>query len=399
MSLPIRFTRLELAGSLGDLGTLLPLAIGMVLVCGIDPAGLFLSVGIFYIATGLYFGVTTPVQPMKAIGAYAIAMSLSADQISAAILLMALTLAIVGLSGAVDWIGRHTPKAVIRGVQLSTGVLLMAQGVRLMVGTSHLQQLQHLAEPYLRFQQIGPLPVGPVIGVCGALLTFILLDNRRIPAALAVIFAGTMLGLLFGTHAGWSEFRLGFTLPAFMPHGLPSGGDLSFVILALVLPQLPLTLGNAVIADADLSRDYFGDDSRRVTHRGLCLSMACGNLLSFLVGGMPLCHGAGGLAAHFRFGARTAGSNLMIGAFFIVLVLLCGSHLLAILYLLPLAVMGVLLLFAGSQLSLTLLDMQTRGDLFTATLVLGVTLASNLAVGFLCGLAAAYGLTSRLFKV
>jgi sulfate permease, SulP family len=399
MSLPIRFTRLELAGALGDLGTLLPLAIGMVLVCGIDPAGLFLSVGIFYIATGLYFRVTTPVQPMKAIGAYAVAMGLGADQISASILLMAVTLAIVGFSGAVDWIGRHTPKAVIRGVQLSTGVLLMAQGVHLMLGTSRLQQLQQLAEPYLRFQQIGPLPVGIVLGVCVALLTFLLLDNRRIPAALVVIFGGIALGLIFGMHQGWSEFRLGLTLPAFMPFGLPGGEDLSFVLLALVAPQLPLTLGNAVIADADLSREYFGEESRRVTHRGLCLSMACGNLLSFLLGGMPLCHGAGGLAAHFRFGARTAGSNLMIGAFFILLVLLCGPHLLAILYLLPLSIMGVLLLFAGSQLSLTLLDMKARSDLFTATLVLGVTLASNLAAGFVCGLAAAYGLKSKLFKI
>jgi sulfate permease, SulP family len=399
MGPPIRFTRLELAGALGDLGTLLPLGIGMVLVCGLDPAGLFLSVGIFYIATGLYFGLTTPVQPMKAIGAYAVAMGLSADQIGAATFFMALTLAVVGLSGAVDWLGRRTPKAVIRGVQLSTGVLLMAQGVRLMLGTSHLQQLQQLAEPYLRFQQIGPLPVGPIIGVCGALLTFLLLDNRRIPAALAVILSGTVLGLIFGTRAGWSEFHLGFTLPDFMPHGLPGGVDLSFVLLALVLPQLPLTLGNAVIADADLSREYFGEASRRVTHRGLCLSMACGNLLSFLLGGMPLCHGAGGLAAHFRFGARTAGSNLMIGGFFVVLTLLCGPHLLAILYLLPLSVMGVLLLFAGSQLSLTLLDMKTRSDLFAATLVLGITLASNLAVGFVCGLAAAYGLKSKLFKI
>ncbi|MEJ2638066.1 MAG: molybdate transporter family protein, partial [Desulfosarcinaceae bacterium] len=276
MSLPIRFTRLELAGALGDLGTLLPLAIGMVLVCGLDPAGLFLAVGLFYVATGLYFGVTTPVQPMKVIGAYAVATGLSADQIGAATLLMAVTLAVVGFSGAVDWVGRHTPKAVIRGVQLSTGVLLMAQGVHLMLGTSRLQQLQQLAEPYLRFQQIGPLPVGPVIGVCGALLTFILLDNHRIPAALAVIFAGMLLGLIFGTHTGWNEFRLGLTLPDFMPHGPPGGGDLSFVLLALVLPQLPMTLGNAVIADADLSREYFGDHSRRVTHRGLGLSMACG---------------------------------------------------------------------------------------------------------------------------
>jgi SulP family sulfate permease len=399
MGLPIRFTRLELAGALGDLGTLLPLGIGMVLVCGLDPAGLFLAVGLFYTATGLYFGVTTPVQPMKVIGAYAVAMGLTAEQISAGSLLMALMLAAVGFSGAVDWIGRHTPKAVIRGVQLSTGALLMAQGVRLMLGTTHLQQLQQLAEPYLRLQQLGPLPIGPIIGVTGAILTFVLLDNRRIPAALAVILGGIALGLLLGTRTGWAGFRLGFSLPSFLPHGLPGGADLSFALLVLVLPQLPMTLGNAVIADADLSREYFGKDSRRVTHRGLCLSMAGGNLLSFLLGGMPMCHGAGGLAAHFRFGARTAGSNLLIGGFFILIALLCGPHLLAILYLLPLSVMGVLLLFAGSQLCLTLQDMKTRQDLFTACLVLGITLAANLAAGFVCGIVAHYGLKSGRFRI
>ncbi|MDJ0782660.1 MAG: molybdate transporter family protein [Desulfosarcinaceae bacterium] len=399
MGHPIRFTRHELAGAMGDLGTLLPLGIGMVLVCGLQPAGLFLAVGLFYVATGLYFGVTTPVQPMKVIGAYAVAMGLGAHQISAATLLVAVLLAVVGLSGAVDWIGRHTPKAVIRGVQLSTGVLLMAKGVRLMLGTTPLQQLQQVAEPYLRFQQIGPLPLGPVIGLAGALLTFLLLDNRRLPAALAVLLGGATVGLLFGTHTGWADFRLGFTIPDLLPLGMPGGTELSFALLVLVLPQLPMTLGNAVIADADLSREYFGPASRRVTHRGLCLSMAGGNLLSFLLGGMPLCHGAGGLAAHYRFGARTAGSNVIIGIGFILLALLCGSHLLAILYLLPLSVMGVLLLFAGSQLCLTLQDMQTRRDLFTAFLVLGITLASNLAVGFLCGMVAAYGLQSGRFKV
>ena len=152
----------------------------------------------------------------------------------------------------------------------------------------------------------------------------------------------------------------------------------------------PGEVGNAVIADADLSREYFGEESRRVTHRGLCLSMACGNLLSFLLGGMPLCHGAGGLAAHFRFGARTAGSNLMIGAIFTALAILLGRHCLAIIYLLPLSVLGVLLLFAGSQLALTILDLKNRKELFVCLIMLGITLATNLAAGFIAGIAVAY---------
>lgn len=109
-----RFNRLELAGSLGDLGTLLPIAIAMVLVNGLDPLGLFFSIGIFYIVSGIYFGVTVPVQPMKVIGAYAIATSLSADQILASSLLMGVFLLVIGATGVIDLIRKVTPKSVIR---------------------------------------------------------------------------------------------------------------------------------------------------------------------------------------------------------------------------------------------------------------------------------------------
>src|SRR6056297_2759579 len=94
-----RFNRLELAGSLGDLGTLLPIAIAMVLVNGLNPLGLFFSIGLFYVVSGIYFGVTVPVQPMKVIGAYAIATAMSADQILASTLMMGVLLLIVGLTG------------------------------------------------------------------------------------------------------------------------------------------------------------------------------------------------------------------------------------------------------------------------------------------------------------
>jgi SulP family sulfate permease len=113
-------------------------------------------------------------------------------------------------------------------------------------------------------------------------------------------------------------------------------------------------------------------------------------LLSSAIGGMPLCHGAGGLAAHFRFGARTAGSNLMIGIIFIALAILLGRHCLAIIYLLPLSVLGVLLLFAGSQLALTVLDLKDRKELFVCLIILGITLATNLAAGFITGIAIVY---------
>ena len=394
-----RFDRLELAGSLGDLGTFLPLAIGMILINGLSPLGLFLSAGVFYIISGLYYGITVPVQPMKVIGAYAIATGISASQIFASSAIMGIFLLIIGGTGAISLIGPYIPKPVVRGVQLSTGVLLIAQGLKFILGTSKFQLFRQAAEPYLATQSLGPLSIGILIGILGGLLTFLLLENKKLPAGLAVVLFGMAIGLFLGTHEGLDRLKPGLYIPQLLPFGIPAGADFAAALFLLALPQLPMTLGNAVIANADLSKEYFGEDSKKVTYRTLCISMALANIFSFFVGGMPLCHGAGGLAAHFRFGARTAGSNIMIGIFFVLLAVFLGAHSLSILYLLPMAALGVLLLFAGSQLSLTVLDMTERKDLFVCMLMLGITLASNLAVGFITGIVLAYALKSGKFKV
>ena len=399
MPLPYAFNRLEFAGSLGDLGTLLPLAIGMIMVNGLDPSGLFFSVGLFYIFTGIYFGITTPVQPMKVIGAYAIATAMTPHQVMASGILMGACLLFIGATGAITLIGRHVPKAAVRGVQLSTGTLLMAEGVKFMVGKARLQVLHQLAEPYLSFQQVGPVPVGLVIGVIGAALTLLLLENRRAPAGLMIVGVGVLIGLLLGTRQGLGDIRPGLYLPAILPLGFPQGADFTFALLALVVPQMPMTLGNAVIADMDLSITYFGSAARRVTGRALCISMALGNFLSALFGGMPLCHGAGGLAAHYRFGARSAGSNLMIGAVFIFFTLVLGNRILILFNLIPMAILGVLLLFAGSQLALTILDIRERKEMFVVVTILGITLASNLAAGFIVGIVLAILLRSPKLTV
>jgi SulP family sulfate permease len=399
LSLGYKFNRLELAGSLGDLGTLLPLAIGMIMINGLSASGLFLAVGLFFILSGVYYGVTAPVQPMKVIGAYAIATAMSASQIAASGLLLGVFLLIIGGTGAIAVMGKYTPKPVVRGVQLSTGTLLMAQGVKFMVGTSKFQVLRQAAEPYLTVQSLGPIPIGIIIGITGGVLTFLLLDNKKLPAGLFVILGGLGLGWLLGTHEGFDKLKVGIYMPDILPFGFPKGADFTFALLVLVLPQIPMTLGNAVIANADLSKQYFGGDSKKVTYRALCISMGLANLFAFLVGGMPLCHGAGGLAAHYRFGARTAGSNLMIGLIFVMLALVLGSHALAVVYLLPMSVLGVLLIFAGSQLALTIVDMRERKDLFVALVMLGITLASNLAIGFMVGIAVAYALKSEKISV
>jgi len=390
MSERFRFNRLELAGSLGDLGTLLPIAIAMVLINGLNPLGLFFSIGVFFIVSGVYFGVTVPVQPMKVIGAYAIATSLSADQILASSLLMGVFLLIIGATGAIDLIRKATPKSVIRGVQLSTGALLISGGVRFMVGTSTFQSLQGAVEPHLALQAIGPIPISLIIGGIAAVVTLFLLESKKFPAGLFVVLGGLLAGLALGARLDLPMGSIGLHLPEILPLGFPGNADFTFALFALVLPQLPMTLGNAVLAYTDLSKKYFGQNSEKVTNRKACISMALANFMSFCLGGMPLCHGAGGLAAHYRFGARTAGSNMMIGLIFVLLALVLGSNIIKVFNLLPMSILGVLLVFAGSQLTLTVMDLESRKDFFVATLILGITLASNLAAGFIAGMIVAH---------
>lgn len=394
-----QFSRLEFSGSLGDLGTLLPLGLGLILVNGLSPNGIFLSVGLFFVFSGLYFGVTVPIQPMKVISAYAIATAMTASQITASGYLIGLVLLVIGATGAITIIGKYIPKSVVRGVQLSTGTLLMVEGIKFMLGATRLQVLRQAAEPYLSINSVGPVPVGIIIGIVGGMLTLLLLDNKKFPAGVVVVFGGIALGLIFGIREGLEKINLGIHLPQFLPLGWPTKADFTFALLALVLPQIPMTLGNAVIAYADLSKDYFGDNSKKVTYKSACISMALANVVSSTIGGMPLCHGAGGLAAHYRFGARTAGSNLMIGAIFVILAVVLGNESLAVIYLIPLSVLGILLLFAGSQLALTIMDLENRKDFFVVLIMLGITFASNLAAGFMVGIVVGWVLKTNKLNV
>jgi SulP family sulfate permease len=380
------FSRLELAGSLGDVGTLLPLAMGMILVNGLSASGVFFSVGLFYILAGRYYGVTTPVQPMKVIGAYALATAADALHIQAAGILMGLVLLIIGAGGLIEKIQRHIPKVVVRGVQLTTGTLLMTAGVKFIVGKSSFQEAMGRAEPWLFSDTILGLPLGVLLGIFGGALALILLDNKRLPAGLILVAGGALLGAALGAGGAFLRADFGIFLPDFFPLGLPAWSDFVFVLPVLVLPQLPMTLGNAVIANADLAKEYFGPDSRRVTPRALCLSMAFANGLAALFGGMPMCHGAGGLAAHHRFGARTAGSNYMIGGLFMTLAIFFGNDIVAVVNLLPISVLGVLLVFAGSNLALQIGDICGRREMFTAMVMLGISLATSLTWGFLAGI-------------
>ncbi|NIQ89238.1 MAG: sulfate permease [Deltaproteobacteria bacterium] len=384
-----RFDRMEFAGSLGDLGTMLPLAIGMIVLNKLYATNVFILVGFFYIASGIYFRVTTPVQPMKVIGAYAIAVGLTPTQIVASSLWMGILVLFLGTTGLIQTIGKYTPKSTVRGVQLGVGVVLMVKGLKLMI----------MPDPNLAVQSLGPLSMSIILGAVGLVLTLFLLDNKKLPAALVIILLGIALGILIGKPLEAEAFNWSIHFPRLIPYGWPSLHDFLWVLPVLVLPQIPMTIGNAIISNTDVMHEYFGESAHRATYRSVSNSQGLADIVSFFLGGIPMCHGAGGLAAHYRFGARTAGANLIIGGIFVALALVFGENMVAILNLLPFSLLGVLLVFAGLQLALMIQDVEERKDLFVVLLMLGIALATNLAVAFIAGIIVAYALKSEKLTV
>jgi SulP family sulfate permease len=384
-----RFDRMEFAGSLGDLGTMLPLAIGMIVLNKLYATNVFILVGFFYIASGIYFRVTTPVQPMKVIGAYAIAVGLTPTQIVASSLWMGILVLFLGTTGLIQTIGKYTPKSTVRGVQLGVGVVLMVKGLKLMI----------MPDPNLAVQSLGPLSMSIILGAVGLVLTLFLLDNKKLPAAIVIILLGIALGILIGKPLEAEAFNWSIHFPKLIPYGWPSLHDFLWVLPVLVLPQIPMTIGNAIISNTDVMHEYFGESAHRATYRSVSNSQGLADIVSFFLGGIPMCHGAGGLAAHYRFGARTAGANLIIGGIFVLLALVFGENMVAILNLLPFSLLGVLLVFAGLQLALMIQDVEERKDLFVVLLMLGIALATNLAVAFIAGIIVAYALKSEKLTV
>jgi SulP family sulfate permease len=238
-----------------------------------------------------------------------------------------------------------------------------------------------------------------ILGTAGLVLTFLLLDSKKLPAALVLVVSGIILGIFIGKPIDTASFSWGIHLPKPIPYGWPSVDDLLWVLPVLVLPQIPMTIGNAIISNTDITREYFANQARRATYRSMANSQGLADIVSFFFGGIPMCHGAGGLAAHYRFGARTAGSNMIIGGIFLLLALIFGENIVTVLKLLPFSLLGVLLVFAGLQLALMIQDLRERKDLFVALLMLGIALATNLGVAFIIGVIAAYALKSKKFSV
>ena len=257
------------------------------------------------LATGLVFGIPMPVQPMKAIATVAIGEGLNWPQILAAGIFTSLTLLLLAGAGLIDWLNRSIPKSVVRGLQLALGLKLLAKGIGMVAATDTL----------IGWDSIG-------LGLICAALVMLLYSSVRIPAAL-VVFGVGLVALLASQPALLGDVRLGMSWP--LPD-LSRWEDWSSGILRGAIPQIPLTTLNSVIAVCALSMDLF--PHRPASPRPVAISVALMNLVCCPLGAMPMCHGSGGLAAQYRFGARSGGSVVMLGIAKMALAVLFGGSLL-----------------------------------------------------------------------
>jgi len=357
------FNLRELSGSFGNLGTFLPLAVGYIAVCGLDPAGLLVMMGLANLATGILYRLPIPIEPMKVIAAAAIAQKWSPSLIYAAGFSMGVVWLLFAASGVASRVARITPAPVVRGIQATLGILLAMEAFR-MLSTSWL------------------------LGGFALLVGFLLRSNRNAPAAVVLVVIGVAFMGIQGQLAGIAG--LDFPVPSVTLFSLREGWQ-SRVLAGFA--QIPLTITNATIATSCLISAYWPE--RHVSPRRLSLSQGLMNLAAPFFGGMPMCHGAGGLAGQYYFGARTGGTNIMEGLIELTLGLFLASSVTGLFGAFPKAVTGAMLLLVGCELLKFARDVQGKRDILSLATTVAVSLASNMAFGFLAGIAVSL-LASRL---
>ena len=342
---------------MGDFGTLFPLAIGYIAINGLDPAGLFIMLGLTNIALGLIYRLPMPLQPKKVIAVAAIAQEWSPTMIYASGFGLGLTWFLLVVTGLLRKIIAITPVFIVRGIQLALGIMLGWQAVKLMAPA-------------------------PLLGLLAVVIVVVLRENRYAPAAIVLVALG--VGIMAWRGDLREGIRFGLSLP---PLTLPRPADIWQTMLLAGVAQIPLSITNAVIATAALIRDYYPE--KAVSERKLMLNMGVMNVAASFFGGMPMCHGAGGLAGQYYFGARTGGTPILEGLIEVAIGLFLSRSIADILAVFPMALVGGMMFLVGIQLgkgAIKLRGWKLCLCLVTAT----VSVVTNMAVGFGAGLGLAY---------
>jgi len=368
------YNRMEFAGAFGDLGTFIPFVAAYITLNKIDPLGIFLSFGVFKVLVGLYFKTPVPVQPMKAIGGMAIAHpgSITQGMIWGSGIFTAIFWLVMGLTGAVSWLHRITSKPVIRGIMLGLGLSFVMEGIGMMKGQ-------------------------PVVAVIALALTFFLLSKEKIPAMLILLAFGIGVAMLSNPSLFSEVIRISARLR--IPEislGKIGWQDLVAGTLILGLPQAPLTLGNAIIGTVEENNELFPD--RPVKVKTIAVDHGFMNIFSAAVGGVPLCHGAGGMAGHVRFGARTGGALVIMGIIVLLTGLFFSDSVATIFKMFPPSILGVILFFTGLELASIVRDIGSKRSDVSIMLVTAGLAMWNMGVAYLAGLLLYAAVEKRIIK-
>jgi MFS superfamily sulfate permease-like transporter len=359
-----RFDRMEWAGAFGDLGTLIPFVVAYLAVLKLEPFGILFSFGLAMIVAGLVYRTPFPVQPMKAIGAVATTqaaqtLTITAGAVYGAGLVTGVAWLLLGLTGAAQKVARLVSRPVIVGIILGLGVGFMLSGVKMMADNW-------------------------VLAAIGSAGTLLLLTNRRVPAMCLLIVFGAASSIAF--DPSMLAQLAGVTVEPRLPEfAMASVGwsDLLVGAIFLALPQLPLTMGNAIIAITEENNRLFPD--RPITEQRVAISTGIMNVGSAMLGGIPMCHGAGGMAGHVRFGAHTGGAPIILGTILLVIALFFSNSVTTLLSIFPEAVLGVVLFLTGAQLALGACEIsKDKGERF-ATVVTAALAIWNVGIAFVVG--------------
>jgi hypothetical protein len=343
----------EVTGAVGDTVTVLPIVVAVAALTDLGLGRMLLGFALFQVVWGLHYGHPMSVEPMKALAALVIAGGLSGGEYVAAGLLAGGVLLLVGTTGTLSRLSAHVGRPVVRGIQVGVALVLLETGVATGLGN-----------PPLAAVSVGVAVVAVGLGYRNA-------------AALVVLGLGAAVAV---AHAGTLTPRL----PAAAlldPATLSFSGD----VLGATLGQLAMTVGNAAVATSLLVEEYFDADA---SPDDLSTSMGLMNLLAVPLGAIPMCHGSGGVAGKYAFGARTATSNLVLGGLYLLLAIVAVDAVAAF----PMAVLGVVLVLVAVELGRAGVD--TEDPLLTG--VVGVTaLLVNVGVAFGVGVVG-YHLLARL---
>jgi xanthine/uracil/vitamin C permease (AzgA family) len=369
----IRFDRNELAGAFGDIGTDLPLIIAMILVAGLDAASALIMFGVMQVFTGLRYGIPMPVQPLKAMAALVIAQKLSGGVLFGGGLAIGVIMLVLTVTGLIEWLARIVPKTVVRGIQFGLGLQLAMLAVKDYVPADG--------------------AAGYALAAAGFVIAIVLLGNRRFPAALFVIALGVVYALAFKVDLDVVWRGAGFHLPQLRA---VTRQDLVTGLIVLAVPQIPLSLGNSILATRQVAEDFF--PKRPLTIRQISFTYSIMNLVNPWFGGVPTCHGSGGMAGHYTFGARTGGSVIIYGCLYLSLGLFFSGCFAQLIQVFPKPILGVMLAFEGLAMLLLVRDIaNSKTDLFIAMLVglMAAGLSYGYAIGLIVGTVLVYLWRSR----